>query len=79
MAFTEREKTLTKKKLSFVAWWEMLNAELASEGETDALLWEAREQYEIGNEPKYSALSIKADRAYKAQARARNWDTEDAA
>ena len=74
MAFTDRENNLTKKKLSLIAWWEMLNAELASAGEPEAVFKEAREQYEIGNEPAYSALSIKADREFIAQARARNWD-----
>ena len=67
---TKREKYLTKKTLSLVDWWDMLNDKLAHEGEDEASFKEAREQYEIGNEPYYSALAIKADR--KASKRARS-------
>lgn len=65
----------TKKTLTLTQWWVLLNAKLVDEGEPEAGFKEAREQYEIGNEPSYSALAIKADRAFLAQARARNWDT----
>ena len=67
---------MSKNTIGFTSWWELLNTELAKEGEPEALFKEERKQYTIGNAPEYSALAIKADRAFTAQARARNWHTD---